>query len=129
MEDLSHKFDDCILLPLHENLSHNKVDLSDLVVILKDTNKEIGMANFKSRRNSKFNEEVKKRNYRELWKIASRKIKLLDDPWHEFRIETYPVENVIRHRYNSTKKEWRKDECVVKMEKCDFFNFKFSTQS
>ena len=111
MEDSSHKFDDSILLPPHENLSHNKVDLSDLVVILKGTNKEIGMAN------------------REHWKIASRKIKLLDDPWHEFRIETYPVENVIRHRYNSTKKEWRKDECVVKMEKCDFFNFKFSTQS
>ena len=56
------------------------------------------------------------------WKNAALKIKLLKDPWSEFKIENYPVENVIRHRYNPIKKKWNKDECLVKMENKQFAN-------
>ena len=108
-------FEDCALLALHENLSQEEVDPNGLIAILEE-NREIGMSNFKS----KVKTPPKKKNYRLLWKKSARKLKLLDDPWHQFRIEDYPVENVVRHRYNPAKKEWHKDNCVVKMEKYSF---------
>ena len=110
MEDLSNKLEECILTPLHENLSEKEIDSNNLVVKLDET-REVGMSNFKSKPKNA------KKNYKQLWKNAAKKIKLLDDPWHQFKIDSYPVENVVRHRYNPGKKEWRKDDCVVKMEK------------
>ena len=123
MEDLTFKFDECVLSPLHENLSHTDIDPSKLVESLDDSlsKREIGMANFKSKTpNGNSNGSVKKsppvKTVRQRWQAAAKKIKLLQDPWHEFHISAYPVEHVVRHRYNPGKKEWRKDECVVKME-------------
>ena len=112
MENLSHKLEECILTPLHENLSEKEIDSNELVVKIDET-REVGMSNFKSKPKT----TPTKRNYRQLWKNSAKKLKLLDDPWHQFKIDSYPVEKVVRHRYNPSKKEWRKDNCVVKMEK------------
>ena len=56
------------------------------------------------------------------WQQAAKKLKLLKDPWYEFHLDTYPIERVVRHRYNAYKKEWMKDECVVRMENQQFAN-------
>ena len=117
MEDLAFKFEDCIISPLHENLTHLEVDPSNLIEASDDNNnnkREIGMANFRKKIKSP---KSPTRDLRQLWRTAAKKIKLLKDPWYEFHIQKYPVENVIRHRYNPGRKEWRTDECVVKMEK------------
>ena len=111
MEQLSHHLqEDCVLSPLHDSLSEKEVNSNELIVCRPET-RPIGMSNFKSK------PKTPTKNYRKLWQTAARKIKLLDDPWHEFHIDSYPVENVVRHRYNPSRKEWRKDDCVVKMEK------------
>jgi hypothetical protein len=58
-----------------------------------------------------------------LWHLAFKKVKVMKDPWVKFHIgEDYPVEHVIRHRYNPCKKEWKKDECVVRMQTKQFAN-------
>ena len=59
---------------------------------------------------------------RQNWKLAFRKLKKLKDPWAQFKLEEYEQETVIRHRYNPVKKEWIKDENVVKMQPKQFAN-------
>ena len=56
------------------------------------------------------------------WKSAASKIKFMIDPWCEFKLQKYPAERAIRHRYNAIKKQWIKDECIVKMEPEQFSN-------
>lgn len=79
------------------------------------------MANFKSTFKKKLITKPKK-TPRERWHEASLKIKLMKDPWARFEIDKYPVEEVIRHRYDPVKKQWKKDTCSVKMEKNQFAN-------
>lgn len=50
------------------------------------------------------------------WKKALRLIRERGDPWKQFKLEKYPIENVTRYRYNALTKQWKKDECVVKIE-------------
>ena len=54
--------------------------------------------------------------------MAFKKLKKLKDPWAQFKLEEYEQETVIRHRYNPVKKEWIKDENVVKMQPKQFAN-------
>jgi hypothetical protein len=67
-------------------------------------------------------ESVKTMAVRDRWRTAFRKTKLLNDPWFEFHIDEYQAENVVRHRYDATKKKWKQDKCVVKMEAKSFAN-------
>ncbi len=57
---------------------------------------------------------------RQRWKRAAVKIRLMKDPWYEFKLESYPVEHAKRHRYNPVKKEWKTEMCIVKMESKQF---------
>ena len=59
---------------------------------------------------------------REAMASAAAKLKLIKDPWDKFEIDKYPVENVVRHRYNPLKKSWKSDDCVVRMESKQFAN-------
>jgi elongation factor 2 kinase len=108
--------DDCIISPLYDDLNDD-LTVVDAANVLNDSksesNREIGMANFKSK-------PKKKRDYAQLWRTAASRIKLLKDPWHKFHIECYPIEEVMRHRYNPSLKQWRQDKCLVKMEKSQF---------
>jgi hypothetical protein len=54
------------------------------------------------------------------WLNAASKIKLIKDPWSDFNINNYPAEKVVRHRYNPIKKQWHKDECLVRIETKQF---------
>lgn len=54
------------------------------------------------------------------WKKALRLIRERGDPWKKFALEKYPVEKVTRYRYNALTKQWKKDECVVKIEEKPF---------
>ncbi len=64
--------------------------------------------------------KINSANARSRWQAAARKIKFTKDPWAEFKIDEYPIENVIRHRYDPVKKEWHTDDCVVRMESKPF---------
>lgn len=125
----SHDQDEFIF-PLIDGLSGSYVDPSNLLLHDDKSNSApIGMDNFKSKWNMK-NKNVAKSiphtNKREFlinkWKTAAMKLRLMKDPWYEFKIDSYPVERVIRHRYNPANKEWNKDECFVKMESKQFAN-------
>lgn len=59
---------------------------------------------------------------RQRWKMALKKLKKIEDPWAKFKIADYPQEVVVRHRYNPVKNEWKKDECIVKVEPKQFAN-------
>ena len=50
------------------------------------------------------------------WKWAARNVRHLDDPWAKFNINSLASEKCIRHQYNSMRKEWYKEECIVKMD-------------
>lgn len=134
--------DQCCLSPLHENLNDSHID-PDKLLSNEETNMfPIGMENFRSKFKSNKTSPIKysnltllmqqesnkkpktdieiKKAIRERWQKAIMKVKLIKDPWYEFKIENYPVEHVVRHRYNPVRKEWKKDECVVKMETKQF---------
>jgi hypothetical protein len=121
------------LSPLTADLSNINVDPSSLVTSKAQNLYPVGMENFRSK-NSKSSPKTEINTSQTIevsgsspaarlrWKTAAMKIKLIKDPWHEFHIEKYPVETVIRHRYNPVKKAWSKDQCVVKMETKQFAN-------
>jgi elongation factor 2 kinase len=48
--------------------------------------------------------------------LAARKVRSINDPWAEFKIDKIKTENAIRHRYNSIRKKWVQDSCKVKIE-------------
>jgi hypothetical protein len=116
-----------VIASLVENLDHLKtVDTSLLIKPNDESHFPIGMKNFKSKikhnrswsnfavsSNVLDSKENKSSLIRKRWQRAAMKIKLLKDPWYEFKIESYPVEFVTRHRYNPIKKEWKKDKVLV----------------
>jgi hypothetical protein len=121
------------LSPLTADLSNVNVDPSNLVTDKTKNLFPIGMDNFRSKKSKNSPKTSVNASQtieangsspaaRLRWKSAAMKIKLIKDPWYEFHIEKYPVETVIRHRYNPVKKTWSKDECVVKMETKQFAN-------
>ena len=130
-----HEF---IITPLIENLDNLQNVDPNLLIKPDEVNQfPIGMNNFKSK--IKYNrsspnlksftkyptvEDAKQKSklIREKWRKAAMKIKLLKDPWYEFHLESYPIEQVTRHRYNPLKKTWKKDKCFVKMETKQFAN-------
>lgn len=118
-----------------------EVDPASLISSDKIDQSSIGMANFKSKKKAKTSpRNARKLSYfqhsspeneadmspsqvaRHRWKTAAIKIKLVKDPWYEFHIEKCSVEKVVRHRYDPIRKNWVKDECVVKMESKQFAN-------
>ncbi len=112
--------DDFPLCSLVENLGNEQVDQQKIFQIDLPNQRPIGMANFKS--NKKTQKLKPKKHPRERWNEAMLKIKLLKDPWAKFEIHKYPVESVIRHRYDPVTKLWKKDKCQVKMETKSFAN-------
>ncbi|ESO01491.1 hypothetical protein HELRODRAFT_149307, partial [Helobdella robusta] len=50
------------------------------------------------------------------WHMAVEKLHKLKDPWKKFKLYNYPAEHAIRHRYNAKKREWVKDDVIIKME-------------
>ena len=50
------------------------------------------------------------------WKRAVRKAEHIEDPWHEYDLESYQVEKAICHCYNPLNNIWTQSECLVKME-------------
>ena len=140
--------DNWSIFSLTENISSSFVDPDKL--ILNEVFQErppIGMSNFRSK--TKFISNNKPQRNQNLsgdrslssssgssigssvstaslarmrWKAAAAKVKFLVDPWCEFKIEKYPTERCVRHRYNAIKKQWLKDECFVKIEPDQFSN-------
>uniref|UniRef100_A0A3Q3X5G2 Eukaryotic elongation factor 2 kinase n=1 Tax=Mola mola TaxID=94237 RepID=A0A3Q3X5G2_MOLML len=53
--------------------------------------------------------------YREAWKHAIEKAKVMPDPWAEFHLEDIKTESCIRYRYNAITGEWAQDQVHVKM--------------
>ena len=136
------------IFPLTDNLSGSYVDPSKLILSMSQSNAQqltnpIGMANFKSKLHNRakftnslpsaananknfafFYNSASNNSYlnvaRMRWKSAAGKARHLNDPWAEFKLDAFPAETVIRHRYNAIKKMWITDECIVKMENEEF---------
>ena len=131
MELFGREDEDWSIFSLTDNVTSSYVDPNNLISLMEDDNKHpIGMANFRSK-SSSYNKTVNPlyRNNnttmspaRLRWKSAAMKVKLMNDPWLEFKIESYQTEHAIRHRYNAIKKKWITDECVIKMEPTQFAN-------
>lgn len=128
MNGRKDSIDDFILPLIDGELSGSFVDHEKLIFV-SDSLYPIGMENFRSKAghspkspSEKLDKlEIQKR-VRERWQNAAKKLKFMKDPWYEFHIQDYPIEKVVRHRYNPVKKEWRRDECVVRMEPKQFAN-------
>ncbi|RNA05755.1 eukaryotic elongation factor 2 kinase isoform X5 [Brachionus plicatilis] len=123
--------DDFILPLIDGELSGSYVDQDKLILVPDSDNVlyPIGMENFRSKPslspkspNSQLDKQEIQKRVKERWQNAAKKLKFMKDPWHEFHIQDYPIEKVTRHRYNPVKKEWRLDECVVRMEPKQFAN-------
>ncbi|TRY68486.1 hypothetical protein TCAL_01380 [Tigriopus californicus] len=54
------------------------------------------------------------------WKNALKLIQERGDPWKKFNLDKLTTENAIRHRYNALTKVWKKENCLVKMDKKPF---------
>eukprot|EP00096_Caligus_rogercresseyi_P010237 TRINITY_DN3660_c0_g2_i1.p1 TRINITY_DN3660_c0_g2~~TRINITY_DN3660_c0_g2_i1.p1 ORF type:complete len:699 (+),score=109.38 TRINITY_DN3660_c0_g2_i1:378-2474(+) len=54
------------------------------------------------------------------WKKALKIIKNRIDPWEKFHLDTLPVENATRHRYNAITQSWKSDKVLVKIENESF---------
>ena len=136
------------IFPITDNLSSSYVDTNKLLLdeSYRESKYPIGMGNFRSKssfgstsvktQNSILNNRLvgnyslpnsykhndSKSVARLRWRLAASKVKFLNDPWCDFKIDLYPAEVAIRHRYNAIKKQWIKDECIVKMEPKQFAN-------
>jgi len=152
MHALETNEDQWSIFPLTENLSNSYVDPSNLIANVCSNQNPIGMENFRAkaqnRASNKFTNSIsmpsncfqfhQQKGFlsqsplngcltsssvaRLRWKSAACKAIMMPDPWLDFKIESYPAENVIRHRYNAIKKQWIKDECMVKIEPEKFAN-------
>lgn len=133
--------DNWSIFPLTDNLSNSYVDESKLISFMSENQKfPIGMANFKSTKRLQQQNQLQQLQAktqfpfpgnqagsagqmslaRLRWKTAASKVRQLNDPWADFKIELYEAEHVVRHRYNAIKKAWIQDECVVKIEPNQF---------
>jgi len=117
------------MFPLTANLGTSCVDPSKLVSYMYQDDSNIGMKNFKSRRNQQQATATPAKQpqsqscptggvsmARLRWRMAAQKARSLGDPWSDFKLNSCPQETCIRHRYNAIKKIWTKDECTVKIE-------------
>ncbi len=122
------------IFSLTDDLSSSYVDPDNLISSYQDKF-PIGMENFRvprktNQENPLFRNSAFNRNCsptpqglaRQRWKSAALKVKLIKDPWADFKLELYPTQTCTRHRYNAIKKQWVKDECMVKMEPKQFAN-------
>jgi len=119
------------IFSLTDGLSNSYVDPNNLISNYEQKY-PIGMENFRGnvQPNPLFKPPLKsgpacltpQRLARLRWKSAALKVKMMSDPWADFKIDSYPTENVIRHRYNAIKKKWIQDECLVKIEPVQFAN-------
>lgn len=131
MFEFSDHEDEENIFSLTANLGTSCVDPSNLVSHMSADDSNIGMKNFKSKRHYQnsaaapikqpFQQSISLPNgnlskARLMWKMAAQRVKSLGDPWADFKIDAYPQETCVRHRYNAIKKEWTKDECTVKIE-------------
>lgn len=134
--------DNWSIFPITANISSSYVDTDKLILddVFQTNKYPIGMSNFRSKTQNKsmpiINTLFNNNNNNNLiisndstsslakmrWKAAASKAKFMIDPWCEFKLHKYPAERAIRHRYNAIKKQWIKDECIVKMEPEQFSN-------
>jgi hypothetical protein len=124
------------IFPITDNLSSSlEINIDKLIYYdaYKENRNPIGMSNFSNKLNRSVSEPVKNTLYNHIncvatspailhWRSAVSKVKFMIDPWCEFKLHKYPAERAIRHRYNAIKKQWIKDECIVKMEPEQFSN-------
>jgi hypothetical protein len=119
------------IFSLTENLSSSNVDPSKLLSYYHTDPLSIGMDNFRQKKPSSskhiqqashLQKSVSLSPARLRWRSAALKVKYINDPWAEFKIDSFPAETAVRHRYNAIKKEWIKDECTVKIETKKFAN-------
>ncbi|XP_003744969.1 eukaryotic elongation factor 2 kinase [Galendromus occidentalis] len=54
------------------------------------------------------------------WRQAAKKVLCMEDPFGSFHLEKCETEKVLRMRYNPLKREWVKDEILVKMSREPF---------
>jgi hypothetical protein len=122
------------IFSLTDDLSSSYVDPDNLISSYQDKF-PIGMSNFRTTRkpnqeNPLFKNSAFNRYYspspqalaRQRWKSAYFKVKYIKDPWADFKLQLYPTQICVRHRYNAIKKEWVKDECMIKLEPKQFAN-------
>lgn len=119
----SNDSSDLPIMSLTDDLDTSVVDEMKLLQLVPSNMKPVGMSNFRQTFQRKASSAVKiPKTPKDRWKEAAHKIKLIKDPWAKFEIDKYPVEHVVRHRYNPLKKTWKKDNCVVRVESKQFAN-------
>ena len=122
--------EDCLIFPLQLDLNDDPIVDEDKLVLSAPIvqSKPIGMTNFRTRHKHLTTPILARPSVecispaRLRWRTAAMKIKLIEDIWAKFKIEDYPEEVVIRHRYSPVKNEWIQDENIVKMESQQFAN-------
>lgn len=119
---------------LTDGLSNSYVDPNNLIASMDShANKfPIGMDNFRAKKQNPLfqnpafmqsNASLTPQSLARLrWKTAAKRVRMIKDPWADFKVDKYPAEEVVRHRYNAIKKKWIQDECVVKIETDQFAN-------
>lgn len=110
------------MMSLTDELGTSEVDELKLLKLAPSNMKPVGMSNFRQPFQRKASAVKVAKTPKDRWKEAAHKIKLIKDPWAKFEIDKYPVEHVVRHRYNPVTKSWKKDNCVVKVESKQFAN-------
>lgn len=131
MMDLFDSEEDIFVLT--DGLSSSYVDPDNLIAQHNENKYPVGMDNFRPQKQNPLfrNPSVKptqtisltpQRLARLRWKSAAMKVKIMKDPWADFKKDLYPTEHCIRHRYNAIKKKWIQDQCMVKMEPKQFAN-------
>lgn len=116
------------LFSLTDGITNSFVDPENLIAKSFINKYPIGMENFRPKKqNPLFNKPktdvMSAQSLARLrWKSAASRVTKMKDPWADFKIDSYPTEMVVRHRYNAIKKQWLKDSCLVKIEPTKFAN-------
>ena len=116
------------LFSLTDGITNSFVDPENLIAKSFKNKYPIGMENFRPKKqNPLFNKPktdvMSAQSLARLrWKSAASRVTKMKDPWADFKIDSYPTEMVVRHRYNAIKKQWLKDSCLVKIEPTKFAN-------
>ena len=121
------------IFALTDGLTSSYVDTNNLIAEHCENKFPVGMDNFRPAKqnplytnpafNTKYGASLTPQRLARLrWKSAAMKVKILKDPWADFKKDLYPTEHCVRHRYNAIKKKWIQDDCVVKIEPNQFAN-------
>lgn len=117
------------ILSLTDGITNSYVDPDSLIAASFQNKYPIGMGNFRAKKQNPLYKPSTKIDVmsaqslaRLRWKSAASRVTKMKDPWADFKIDSYPTEMVIRHRYNAIKKQWLKDSCLVKIEPNKFAN-------